>query len=113
MTPDFFNGLFEFTGALMLARNVLAIYRDKLVRGVHWLPTLFFTAWGFWNLYYYPSLAQWWSFAGGVAIVAVNAVWFALMIYYLWRERDGWRWVPPRNVPQTNFVYSDFWERKP
>jgi hypothetical protein len=95
MNPDFFNGAFELTGAFMLARNVLQIHRDKLVRGVHWMPTLFFASWGFWNLYYYPSLAQWWSFAGGIAIVTVNVAWFVLMVYYLWRERAGWVWVPP------------------
>jgi membrane protein YdbS with pleckstrin-like domain len=100
MNPDQINGLFEFLGALMLARNVLAIYRDKLVRGVHWLPTAFFAAWGVWNLYYYPSLVQWWSFAGGIAIVSVNVVWFSLMVYYLWRERAGWKW-------QTHHIRGD------
>lgn len=94
MTPDLFNGLFEFLGALMLARNVLQLYRDKLVRGVHWLPTLFFAAWGIWNLYYYPSLSQWASFSGGLAIVLVNMLWLGMMIYYLWRERHGWRRYP-------------------
>lgn len=82
MSPDLMNGLFEFTGAVMLARNVLQLHRDKMVRGVHWSPTLFFAAWGIWNLYYYPALGQWCSFSGGMAIVAVNFVWFCQMMYY-------------------------------
>lgn len=90
MTPDHFNGLFEFLGALMLSRNILQLYRDKLVRGVHWMPTLFFAAWGVWNLYYYPSLDQWASFFGGLAIVSVNLAWFGMMVYYKERERRGW-----------------------
>jgi len=82
MTPDFFNGMFEFTGALILLKNVQTLYRDKIVRGVHWLPTLFFALWGLWNLYYYPHLDQWWSFTGGLAIVVVNLIWFGQMVYY-------------------------------
>ena len=87
ITPDLFNGLFEFCGAVMLALNCFKLYRDKLVRGVHWMPTLFFFGWGVWNLYYYPHLSQWWSFAGGLAIVTVNLVWFLQIIYYTRRER--------------------------
>ncbi len=82
MTPDQFNGLFEVTGACMLGKNVWQLHKDKLVRGVHWLPTLFFGSWGIWNLYYYPHLNQWWSFTGGLAIVSVNIIWFSQMIYY-------------------------------
>jgi hypothetical protein len=87
MTPDLINGLFEFCGALMLAKNVHQLYKDKLVRGVHWMPTMFFAAWGLWNLFYYPHLEQMWSFAGGIAIVSVNLAWFGLMVYYKERER--------------------------
>lgn len=89
MTPDFINGLFEFAGAAFLSLNVRQILHDKVVKGVHWSSTVFFTSWGFWNLYYYPSLEQWWSFAGGVAIVAVNSVWLYLIWYYstIYRSR--------------------------
>lgn len=85
MIADIVNGLFEFCGALMLARNVLQLHRDKMVRGVHWMPTSFFAGWGIWNLYYYPNLDQWWSFSGGLAIVSVNLVWLCQMWCY--RER--------------------------
>lgn len=90
MTPDLINGLFEFTGAIMLSRNVVQLHRDKMVKGVHWNATAFFTSWGLWNLYYYPALDQWWSFAGGLAIVSVNAVWLAQTFYYL-RKNSGRR----------------------
>jgi hypothetical protein len=80
--PDLMNGLLEFTGGWMLAFNVRKLWRDKMVRGVHWGPTLFFFAWGVWNLYYYPHLGQWFSFAGGCWIVAVNGAWWLLMLRY-------------------------------
>ena len=82
MTPDIINGLFEFVGSVALWRNVAQLYRDKHVAGVHWTATGFFMVWGYWNLYYYPQLDQWWSFAGGVSIVTANTVWLVQMLYY-------------------------------
>lgn len=81
--PDAVNGLFELAGGFALWNNVGRIRKDKQVRGVNWQVTLFFTSWGFWNLFYYPSLDQWLSFAGGLNIVAANAVW----LYFAWRYR--------------------------
>lgn len=82
MTPDLINGLFECLGAFVLMMNVRQLIKHKQLQGVHIFPTIFYTGWGFWNLYYYPSLDQWFSFFGGLAIVIVNAVWVGLAIYY-------------------------------
>lgn len=82
LSMDMINGLFEFTGAMMLMINVVTLYRDKEIRGVHWSSTVFFSLWGFFNLFYYPSLDQWWSFAGGLAIVTVNSTWLMMIFYY-------------------------------
>jgi len=87
MKPDYINGLFEFCGAAFLLVNVVKMYRDKQLKGYHWLPTVFFTSWGLWNLYFYPYLEQWFSFAGGIAIVTVNAIWLGQTFYYLWRNK--------------------------
>ena len=87
MWADLINGTFEFAGAVCLWQNVRALFRDRVLRGIHWTPTTFFAAWGLWNLFYYPSLDQWFSFWGGVAIVAVNLVWLALVVRYrVWRR---------------------------
>jgi len=83
MAPDAINATFELVGALVLWENVRVIRRDKVVHGINPLTTVFFTAWGFWNLFYYPSLDQWLSFLGGAALVAVNAVWLA----HAWKYR--------------------------
>lgn len=87
--PDFVNGLFELFGAFANWQNVKALLRDKEVKGVSIMPTVFFSLWGLWNLWYYPSLQQWFSFAGGVAIVTVNTVWVVLaLVYASRRERE-------------------------
>ena len=82
MNPDMINGLFEIFGAIVLCDNVRLIRKHKAVKGINPWTTVFFTSWGVWNLFYYPSLGQWFSFAGGVAIVAVNAVWLWHVLMY-------------------------------
>lgn len=92
MNPDMINGIFELFGALFLILNVLRIHKDKKLSGVHWMPTVFFTVWGMWNLYYYPSLDQWYSFYGGLLIATVNTVWLLQIFYYSeLRKRLVWK----------------------
>lgn len=97
MIPDHVNAFFEGGGALLQTLNVRQLLHDKTVRGVHWGPLSFWTAWGCWNVVYYPSLGQWWSFAGGVSVVAVNAVNLFLMWRY-WPREKTW----PYHTDPTN-----------
>ena len=87
--PDIINGSSELFGAVLLLTNVVRLHRDKFVQGVHWTPTAFFTAWGLWNLFYYPHLGQWFSFVGGLAIVVVNAIWLGQFVYYVRGRNSG------------------------
>ena len=82
MSPDLVNGCFELIGAMIMWQNVVAIRRDKMVRGLDWRTLIFTSAWGLWNLFFYPSLDQWASFAGGVAMTAVNCTWLFYVIKY-------------------------------
>lgn len=84
---DAVNGAFELYGAIAIAQHCLALYRHKMVRGASYAALAFFFSWGVWNLYYYPHLGQWASFAGGCAIVTANAVYLGMVIYYTLRER--------------------------
>ncbi len=90
--PDITNGLFEILGAVAIFGHVRRVLKDKAVAGVSIMSTVFFASWGFWNLYYYPHLGQWASFAGGLAIVLGNICWIAGMVYYKKHpggKRDG------------------------
>ena len=82
MNPDMINGLFELFGGLLYILNIRLLLIHKQVQGVSLIPTVFFTSWGIWNLFYYPSLDQWYSFYGGVFLVTVNAIWLFLALYY-------------------------------
>lgn len=90
MVADNVNGMFEVVGGLFVAANVLRLYRDKKVRGVSRIATAFFVVWGYWNLYYYAAIGQWWSQAGALSAALVNSVWLGQMVYYTRKEkRDG------------------------
>ena len=89
MSPDLFNGIFELLGAPFIFLSIIKLYKEKKVHGVSSMHVLFFTSWGFWNLFYYPHLDQWASFFGGVALVIVNLVWLGQIAYYMFLERSS------------------------
>jgi hypothetical protein len=82
LTPDMINGLFEAFGALFMLKNIQTLYRDKQIKGVSKLTILFFTGWGYWNCYFYPSLNQPISFVAGACLAMANTIWVCQMVYY-------------------------------
>jgi len=82
--PDLVNGIFEGFGSFFILNHCRALWKSKQARGISLLSTSFFTAWGLWNVYYYPHLDQWMSFIGGLGICAANLVW-VWMIWYVRR----------------------------
>lgn len=83
--PDMVNGGFELVCGMVSTANVIKLRKDRMVRGIDWRVTFLFTMFGVWNFYYYPHLNQWWSFAGGVVMALMNAVWLVLAYTY-WRQ---------------------------
>lgn len=79
---DLINGIFELCGGFFCMFSVKKLYKDKKVFGISWIHVIFFTSWGYWNLFYYPALGQWLSFAGGVLLVLVNTIYTVMLIYY-------------------------------
>lgn len=73
--PDMINATFEAFGAWSTWANVKRLRRDRDVKGVVWQFTIVWWLWGVWNLFYYPSLSQYWSTAAGAVLVTGNAVW--------------------------------------
>jgi len=79
---DYLNGLFELVGAYFIWMNVVYLYKDKNIAGIYWPSWAFFAAWGLWNLYYYPSLDQWFSFSMGILLVSGNVTWVLMAMWY-------------------------------
>lgn len=86
---DLINSCFESFAGLFVILNIRQLLRDRKVAGVSLAPHCFFLLWGGWNLYYYPNLGQWASFAGCMVIFAMNGVWFGLAVYYIRKERNS------------------------
>lgn len=83
---DLINACFELSGGCIILLNVRQLYKDKELKGFHWGVLLFFTVWGYWNLYYYPHLQQWLSFIGGISVVSSNTIYLSMVIYYMIRS---------------------------
>ena len=86
MIADGFNGILESISAILIFTSIIRLYGDKMVRGITIYHAGFFLLWGIWNLYYYPSLDQWASFAGSILIVLTNGIWVGMMAYYNYKE---------------------------
>ncbi|WP_167632472.1 hypothetical protein [Mariprofundus ferrooxydans] len=79
---DAINALFEFGVFLAVVPSILALLRDRQVRGMSLLTPLFFTSWGFWNIFYYPHLDQFWSAAAAVLLTITNSIYLVLLLKY-------------------------------
>lgn len=92
MIADFIMGLIQLVSAGFMGISVWQLYKAKLVRGISAITVSFWVAWGFWDLYYFPSLGQWWAFAGAVAVTLINMLYVYLIVTYNRRERAAIRW---------------------
>lgn len=104
---DAINGLFEVGLSLMLLLNLRRIRKDKKVEGFDWRVIGFTTMWGVWNLFYYPSLNQMFSFYAGIAVVAVNIAWLAHVWYYHTRSGiTGAQWRKMYSPHEPGYYYK-------
>lgn len=102
MNIDMVNGVFESLGAAFILLSVCKLAKEKLVRGISYWHISFFMVWGFWNLYYYPQLGQWFSVLGGALLVASNMVYVVQLIYYTYNER-GWIYMWKQDPPKDYY----------
>lgn len=86
MNGDLVNALFECGGAGFCLLSILRLRRDREVRGVSWLHAGFFVGWGWWNVWFYPSVGLWYSWAGGLLLAATNTTWLGQLIWHEFRR---------------------------
>ncbi len=82
MNPDVVNAFFELAGAFFICLSIKALWRDKEIKGVHWLPTVYFTTWSLWNIFWYNSLDKPWSLIGAYLMVVANMTWLISLGYF-------------------------------
>lgn len=104
MTPfDLINAAFEGAASAFILLNVRQVWRAKRADGVHWAAVGFFTAWGLWNLAYYPALGQWFSAAAGACVCVVNFVY----LFLVWKYRSRRSSTPHTMRPTTRKHYVE------
>jgi len=102
MSPDLINGLFETFGALLVFNHCRVTLRDRQVKGVSITSSALFTLWGWWNIFYYSHLDQWYSLCGGTLLMLGNTIWVALLIYYVSGNRTEAKTLLALQDSQTN-----------
>jgi hypothetical protein len=85
---DNINGLYETIGGLFMLANCIKVYKDKEVKGISLVSCVFFCTWGYWNLYYYPSLDQWMNTIGAALLTLFNTIWIGQAIYYTRKKKQ-------------------------
>lgn len=81
--PDGVNAAFGFVSMWIIVINIVKLYKDKEVKGLHWIAPAFYTTWALWNLYYYAHLAQRISFLTGVGTAISYVVYLSMVLYYV------------------------------
>jgi hypothetical protein len=85
---DIINGTFETLGGLAVGLSIRQLLRDRRVAGYHWGSLVYFTSWGYWNIYYYPALDQWVSAVGATMTALANTVYLGMIIYFSRKGND-------------------------
>lgn len=78
MIADGVNATFELSGGFAIWLSIKKLWLSRRTDGVHYGHVAFFTAWGVWNLIYYPSLGQTLSTIGGVGVLVTNMIYLYL-----------------------------------
>lgn len=79
---DVINACFEACGAITLLKSCWMTFKAKSTVGISALQVAFFSGWGYFNCFYYPSLNQSYSFVAGLCLAIVNTFWVGQIIYY-------------------------------
>lgn len=87
ITPDMLNAILEGGSSLFIFKSILTLQKDKQVRGIWWPMVAFMMSWGYFNLWFYSEIAQWWSFVAGIAVVSANTFWLGQMLHYIRKEK--------------------------
>ena len=82
MNNDIINSIFQLIGTYFTWANAYKLYKDKTIKGFYWPNKVFFTLWGIWNINYFFSLNQPFSFVASITLVSGDIMWIALLYKY-------------------------------
>ena len=85
---DILNACLNVGGAVAISSSIYRVWRDKLVRGIHWGMLIFFISWSTWNLFLYLHLGLWFSFIAGILMVLTEGAYLSLLLYFSRQEQN-------------------------
>lgn len=83
---DLANAGFELFGSLFVLNHARVLHKDKMVRGVSVLSSLFFLAWGTFNIFYYSHLNQPFSWYAGICMTITHVIYVSMLCFYRRKE---------------------------
>lgn len=91
---DGINALFELGGAIAVIPSIMKLLSDRHHAGVSAWTMMFFSAWGWWNLLYYPHLDQMLSTIGAAFLAVANTTYLILLVRFGARAQRARRASP-------------------
>jgi hypothetical protein len=88
MTLDQFNSIFPVAASLAIMLNIHRLYKDKIVKGIHWASPLVSYSGQISGFILLLSLGQYYSAAASAWFTCLSLVWYCMMIYYNFIKKD-------------------------
>lgn len=85
MNNDLINFSFQIIFTVCIWCNVLKLFKDKSVRGVSLIVSLFYCLAPIWTAYYFFALKQDFSIISSLLMFSGNSTWLILALYYRYK----------------------------
>jgi hypothetical protein len=90
MVHDAVNAVFEALAGAFVLNHLRVLLKDRQVRGVSLVSSVFFLVWGCWNTgWYYAALRQPYSLYCGLVVVLANAAYVAALVWFKHRRASN------------------------
>lgn len=86
---DLINSLFQAGAIFFLCLNIRQIVIHSELKGVSIFMIVYFTVWGYWGIFMFYTLHQFWSMVTNIGIATAYTIWLTLALrlklkgYYL------------------------------
>ncbi len=80
--------MFPIIASTAVMLNIYKVYRDKVVKGVHWAAPLINYTGQISGTYLLFSLGQYYSAMAGIWYTCLSVTWYCMMIYYNFIKKD-------------------------
>lgn len=103
---DTVNSIFEFVSAGVIWLSVWQIWKDKGSKGIHWAQAVFFSLESVWNLHYYRSLGQSYSFIAGILVCLGNIAW--VWLAFVWFRQQAFPFLRKPGLSNLSLYFAKY-----